>query len=221
MLRFGPDGAITDTLDIPRWPSQARGVCLAPGGRWTMHPSGQLLSGFSDKYSIDLRQPAGKVLRIQRAAQPVGFESGERSELEDDIANSGPPIESMSVSQGKAPVIEYGPRQTVPQTKPIFRTLTAGLDGRIWVQLHSKAVKINPDSETVRPACNVDRKGDPPKITWREPILWDVFEEDGDYLGIVAVPPRTSLRAMDGDRVWAVQRGDSDEEYVVRYRIAR
>jgi len=223
MLRFGPDGTITDTLEIPRWPAsaQTQGVCLGPSGRWAMHPSGQLLSGYTNTYSIDLRQPAGKVLRMQRTATPVAFESGERAELEDDIARSGPPIESMSISQGKAPVIQYGPRQTVPQTKPIFRNLVAGLDGRIWVQLHTRAVKINPDSVTVRPACSVDRKGDPPKISWREPILWDVFEEDGDYLGVVAVPPRTSLRAMDGDRVWAVQRGDSDEEYVVRYRIAR
>jgi hypothetical protein len=31
----------------------------------------------------------------------------------------------------------------------------------------------------------------------------------------------TTIRLASGDTVWAVQRGESDEEYVVRYRIAR
>jgi hypothetical protein len=51
--------------------------------------------------------------------------------------------------------------------------------------------------------------------------VWDVFEEDGDYLGAVTVPPMTTIRAANGDTVWAVQRGESDEEYVVRFRIVR
>ena len=223
MLRVAPGGAIVDTLDVPRWTTspQSRGVCLAPGGRWAMHPSGRFVAGLTDSYSLDLQQPAGKILRIQRAVEPVAFESGERSELEADIANSGPPIESMSISQGREPVIEYGPRQTVPAVKPLFRTILAGADGRIWVQRHTRAEKIDPAVETVRPACSVDRKGDPPTITWREPIVWDVFEEDGDYLGAVAVPPMTTISAVNGDTVWAVQRGESDEEYVVRFRIAR
>ena len=223
LLRVAPGGAVVDTLDIPRWPADParRGVCLAPGGRWVLHPSGQFVAGSSDTYSFDLRQADGKVLRIQRAAEPVAFEPGERSELEDDIANSGPPIESMSISSGKAPVIEHGPRQTIPPSKPFFRTLVAGADGRIWVQRHTRAVKIDPAKETVRPACSVDRKGDPPALAWREPIVWDVFEENGSYLGAVAVPPRTTLRAMNGDTIWAVQRGDSDEEYVVRFRLTR
>ena len=223
LLRIGTDGKIVDTLDVPRWTPSAevRGLCLAPNHRWTLHPSGQFLRGISSAYSLDLRQPDGKVLRIQRAAEPVPFESGERSELEADIANSGPPIESMSISAGKAPVIEYGPRQTIPQSKPFFRNLVAGADGRIWVQRHTRAEKVDPAKETVRPACNVDRKGDPPVITWREPNVWDVFEENGTYLGAVAVPPRTTLRAINGDTVWGVQRGDSDEEYVVRFRLTR
>jgi hypothetical protein len=223
LLRVAPDGHIVDTLDVPSRPANAanRGICLAPGMRWALHASGQFLTVVTDNYSLDLRQPEGKVLRIQRVVEPVAFESGERSELEADIASSGPPIESMMISAGKAPVIEYGPRQTVPPVKPLIRNILAAADGRIWVQRHTHAEKIDPATETVRPACNVDRKGDPPTITWREPIVWDVFEETGTYLGAVAVPPRTTIRAANGDMVWAVQRGESDEEYVVRYRIAR
>jgi hypothetical protein len=223
LLRFAPDGKIMDTLDVPRSPADAqnRGICLGAAGRWALHPSGHIISGQTDSYSLDLRQPSGKVLRIQRVVEPVGFESGERSELESDIERSDPPIESMSITTGKAPVIEYGARQTVPPVKPVFRTLLTGTDGRIWVQRHTRAEKIDPAAETVRSPCNAERKEDAPPLTWREPIVWDVFEEDGTYLGPVAVPPMTTLRIMTGDTVWAVQRGASDEEYVVRFRLAR
>jgi hypothetical protein len=222
LLRIAPGGQIVDTLDVPRWTTDpaSRGVCLAPGGRWVMHPSGQFVAGVTDKYSIDLRQPSGKVVRIQRAVEPVAFESGERAELEADIAGGGQPIESVSITAGKPPVIEYGARQTVPAVKPIFRNLLTGSDGRIWVQLHTRAEEIDPATETVVSPCNVERKAEAPSLSWREAIVWDVFEEDGRYLGVVAVPPRTTLRTMSADRVWAVQRGANDEEYVVRYRIA-
>jgi hypothetical protein len=224
MLRITPAGHVVDTLDAPRWTINpgAGGICLAPDGRWAMHPSGQFVAGMSDRYALDLRRVDGKVLRIERVAEPVGFESGERSELETDIASSGPPIASVMITAGKAPVFEYGPRQTVPQTKPLFKNILVGADGRIWLERHTRAEKIDPTKETVRAVCSADRRNSPPpSISWREPIVWDVFEEDGDYLGAVAVPPRTELRAARGDTVWAVQRGDSDEEYVVRFRVAR
>lgn len=223
LLRIAPGGEVVDTLDVPEWEPNpaAADVCLAPRGQWTLHASGAFVAGRSDAYSLELRHKDGRVTRIQRAVQPVAFTSGERDELEADIAASDPPIRSMSISSGRAPVIEYGGRQTVPQTKPYFRRIVAAQDGRIWVQVHAPAEKVDSAYAGVRSPCNAERKGEPLPITWREPLVWDVFETNGDYLGPVALPPRTTLRMMRGDRVWAVVRGESDEEYLVRFRLVR
>ena len=223
LLRMSPGGEIVDTIAVPTWPQNSanRSVCLAPRGQWAFHPSGAFVTGVSDAYSLDI-QPlsGGRVVRIQRAAQPVAFASGERDELEADISTSGPPIESVSITRGQVPVVVHGQKQTVPATKPFFRRVITGDDGRIWVQVHAPAQKLDASGVAERSPCNADRKGEPMRMTWSEPIVWDVFEADGRYLGPVAVPPRTTLRKVRGDRVWAVHRGESDEEYLVRFRLA-
>ncbi len=56
-------------------------------------------------------------------------------------------------------------------------------------------------------------------MTWREPRTFDVFEPDGVFLGTVVGPPQTELYLWKGDFAWGVERGPSDEPYVVRFRI--
>ena len=59
----------------------------------------------------------------------------------------------------------------------------------------------------------------PPPTTWREPTVYDVFEEDGSYLGEVRVPPRVSLMVLGRDTVWGTRLGEHDEPYIVRLRL--
>jgi hypothetical protein len=64
--------------------------------------------------------------------------------------------------------------------------------------------------------------GDMPKLPqpkWRDPIVYDVFDPDGRYLGRVPAPPKTSFKTMRGDHVWAVRRDSLDVEQVVRFRV--
>jgi hypothetical protein len=58
-----------------------------------------------------------------------------------------------------------------------------------------------------------------PPLRWRERRRYDVFGRDGSYLGRIELPPRTTLSEAKGNRVWAIQRGEDDEQYVIRYRI--
>jgi hypothetical protein len=46
-----------------------------------------------------------------------------------------------------------------------------------------------------------------------------VFQSDGTYLGQLELAPGTELAEAKGDRLWVIQRGADDEQYVVRYRI--
>jgi tricorn protease-like protein len=58
-----------------------------------------------------------------------------------------------------------------------------------------------------------------PVITWRTPTVYEVFDQDGRFLGRVAFPPRTTLMEADGNTVWAIGRNEDDLPAVSRYRI--
>lgn len=61
-----------------------------------------------------------------------------------------------------------------------------------------------------------------PPLRWREPVVFDVFDPDGRYLGEVRAPEGFSLNPspyIRGDRVWAVVRDELDVSYVVRFRV--
>ena len=48
---------------------------------------------------------------------------------------------------------------------------------------------------------------------------YDVFDQDGRYLGEVQAPEQSRLQAAVGDTVWAYEIGDLDETWVVVYRL--
>ena len=49
--------------------------------------------------------------------------------------------------------------------------------------------------------------------------VMDVFRRDGSYLGEVPLPPRTRPVAVQADRLYAIQLGEFDEPYIIKYRI--
>jgi hypothetical protein len=55
-----------------------------------------------------------------------------------------------------------------------------------------------------------------------EPVVFDVFEADGRYIGQVRAPRGFSMNPQPiarGDHVWAVFRDELDVNYVARFRI--
>ena len=58
-----------------------------------------------------------------------------------------------------------------------------------------------------------------PPARWREPPVFDVFEPDGRFLGMLTLPVRARLMQARGDQVWAIDRDELGVEYVVRYGI--
>ena len=105
----------------------------------------------------------------------------------------------------------------IPPTKPVLRALYAGKDGRIWARLYQPGERL-PDDE-LEPGPD----GLPPVAQFREPVVFDVFEKDGRYLGRVASPARFSTRPRPifrGGHVRSTERDELGVQYVVRYRIA-
>ena len=189
-------GNFTSTILVP--------IPLTARHYWALHPTGHFVTGISSDYRIDLGLDSG-VLRIERVFVPVAISPEERTHHREDI------IRSMRVTQ---PDWRWnGP--PIPGTRPPFRGLAAGRDGRIWVRLSTEAQPV--ENEFYDPQ---NPNSDP--VLWRSPLRYDVFEPDGTYLGTV-VPPEGFSGArrpvFDGEHVWAVTQDELGVERVVRYRV--
>ena len=218
LARIDPEGAVIDTLLPPgrdhldpmvhaRDGDQTNSVPVpfTPRYQWTFSPLGYFVHGLSDEYRILLDAP-GAPLRVERpghvGARVVPDEAeAERRAITRNMRNTEP---GWSWN---------GP--DMPDVKPPFEELLVGRDGRVWVRVHQTARRV---VETVRTEA-----GDETIETWVEPLLFDVFEPDGSYLGAVR-GPETGMSfwaspVMDGDRMWAVTWDALDVAYVVRYRV--
>ncbi len=216
------DGTHVETLDPPgsdfeppsveiRFPTPIGGRSSAPYAvpltarrYWTVHPNGHFLTGISTGYRINLQRGDG-VLRIERAYDPAPVSAAERSHFTDQLT-SGIHRTDPDWSWNGPPV---------PETKPPFRGVIAGRGGRIWVWMWTEAHAVEND----------DYDPDDPRstpVTWRSPLRYDAFQDDGTYLGALVVPDEVTYQpdpVFDGDHVWAVARDELGVQRVIRYRI--
>ena len=217
---YGPDGTLGDSILAPDWGFEAptisvsgegfsmmNSVPFSPTEHWTFSPRGYMIGGVSDRYAVDLFRPDGSVLRLERVVGEVPVQADERAYAEERATHSFRRASGDWKWNGPA----------IPAHKPPFRTLHAGRDGRLYVQLWTPGERI-PDDEVE----SVDDPNAPPPERWREPVVYDVFEEDGTYLGQIHAPEifRTHPQPVfDGERVWAVTTDDLDVQYVTRFRV--
>lgn len=213
-------GGVRDTLVVPMWgPEPATLSAQTPDGGSTTSttlpwgggsdarptPLGGLLAGPGGHYVFYLLPPSGKPTRVERGYAPVPVSSTESSERRAQIEQT---MRRLDPSWNWT-----GP--DIPSTKPAYRELQVGEDGRAWVRLYTPGEPIPADE------LPVPEPGAPPRVvlTTREPPLFDVFAPNGDYLGRVRPPARTRLLRMRGNAAWGVERDSLDVPYAVRYRI--
>ena len=221
LIFLGPDGTPLDTVPQPSSDyepptltaelvtgnsssSTSTLVPFSPTFAWALHPSGHFLTGLATEYRIELGRDDG-VLRIERDYEPVPVSNGERGFFREMIT------QQMRNTQ---PDWSWdGP--SIPDYKPPFLQLHPGRDGRIWVLPwptwdFSESDERDPADTPAGPMMN---------LVWTS---YDVFEEDGTFLGTVQAPEGFSalpVPVFGGDHVWAVSRDELGVERVVRYRI--
>ena len=217
--RYAPDGTAGDSIAAPHWTwdraiikAQREGstsvsdVPFSPEAHWAFSPLGYMVGGLSTAYRIDMFRPEG-TMRLERNAAPVPVAGEEAADLR-RVATE----EFRSEYPGWT---WNGP--DVPATKPPFRELFVGDDGRIWV------VVSRPGVEDPTVEAEVVDDGPSPSA-WSEPVAFDVFAPDGRYLGEVTTPvgflasPQPVFR---GDTVWATAEDTDGVRYVRRYEVVR
>jgi hypothetical protein len=227
LVRMRPDGTAVDTIGPPQYdfvtPSiiaerktdsgtnrSQNTVPFAPSFQWTFSPHGYFVAGVSSRYAVDLHRTDGSVLRIAREVEPVSVPAAEKADAEARVV--------VNMKRVDPDWRWNGP--PIPDVKPAYRSISAGTDGRIWVRqsVPSSEVKWT-EEEQLAAREQPDR---PPPPRYREPVVFDVFEPDGRYVGEVRAPKGFSLNpqpVFGRDRVWAVFRDSLEVNYVVRYRI--
>jgi hypothetical protein len=216
LIWLGPDGEVRDTLfepdlgyEVPLVQETVRRgtsvligtwrVPFTPPAYWTFSPHGYYVAGIGGRYAVSLFRVDEMVLRIERDIAPVPVHPEEAVAWREAIV--------ASVRQVSTGWRWNGP--DISDTKPAFRELEVGLDGRIWVRLHQQAERQEP----------VDSEEPDPERVWPEPTVYDMFEPDGRYLGAVSVPRETTIHVMRGDYVWGITRDSLDVQYIERFRL--
>jgi len=238
LMRYGSDGSIEDTIpdpevdyvspslevEVPGGDPVEFPIPLTPRAYWTRTPAGDVVTAISDRYALDVLRPDGSIVRIEREYALVPASREERSTLYRNVDKQARQIDYRWTWRG--PII--------PEEKPPFKGLFADADGRIWVQLHQAAELTGEFAASEAgsgAAADPDTTADPeaedrlPTVRdWREPIVFDVFEPDGRYLGQVSAPPgfRTQpLPSIQGNGVWAAVSDRGGVPDVVRFEIER
>ncbi|HEU4631071.1 MAG TPA: 6-bladed beta-propeller [Gemmatimonadaceae bacterium] len=187
--------------------SAAQGVPFAPQPLAELSPRGYLVSAPGDPYAVLLERRDAPPLRIERDVAPVPVSEAERGDEEARVTAwlrnvdpgwtwDGPPI---------------------PDHKPAVRRLRFDAAGRLWVERELASTRI-PDAELSDAPASRGLFPIPPR-RWRAPVVYDLFEPDGRFLGTVERPRGATFLHMSGDTVWGAQRDSLDVPYVMRWHL--
>lgn len=166
---------------------------------------GYWIHGISTEYAFTLLKPEGPV-RVEKNHDPVSITDGERAEEEAFTIRNMRRTDPNWRWNG-API---------PETKPPYTRIFGGEDGTIWVHLYQPGVRReDPGYDPTEPNALPDE--------WHEPVVFDVFEDDGRYLGAVRAPMHLRARFLQPlftkDWVLGVVTDEYDVETVVKFRV--
>ncbi|MFW6083942.1 MAG: hypothetical protein ACODAA_01900 [Gemmatimonadota bacterium] len=220
MARYHPDGTI-DTVDVPDLGfeepmisgesenSMSRSnVPFSPNQQTAYSPLGYFVAGISDDYSFMLLRADEPVVDISMDHEPVPVKAEEAEieraritkNFEDNFPGwtwNGPPI---------------------PDVKPAYGDLLVSEEGRIWVRVSVPSERHMTEEERRAEEERTERPVNP----YRPPVVFDVFEPTGEYLGRVETPDGFRLypRPVIRDRtVWAVVTDELDVPRLHRFAV--
>jgi hypothetical protein len=214
------DGEPVDTLDVPTRGYQApfvearnedswsrTPVPFSPREHWTVHSGGDFVIGVSTAYRIDRIRNDGMVLRIERDADAALVQPAEAAWHRDRLTRNLRNVQPGWRWRGA----------NVPSEKPPFQEIIPGSDGSLWVLRHTVA------REEDDPSWDPERPDDAARTRWVEPLVFDVFDDEGRYMGPVRAPDgfqrfRRGVFGLDG--VVAVVTHELGFEQVVSYDLA-
>ena len=153
-------------------------VPFAPSDVWTLSPSGAVIGGVSEDYSFEIRHPDGRITRVVKDWDPVPVDPDEGEWFKRNATARMRRMFPEWIWNGS----------DVPSHKPAYSQLLADLSGRIWVRRPGSGYHVDTECHE-NPLVESDNE----EPCWREHTTWDVFDEEGRFLGKADVPEGISL----------------------------
>jgi len=208
-VRVDRNGAIVDT--IHRMPTSRsvrfegavmRFSAYDPEPHWTLDRQGQLYTGMTGEYRIEIRTVDGSLRSVvtrEHSNQPIteadqrAFLNMLRRTLTDQHVD--PALIAQMIS-GMSFAAHY----------PAFALFQPGPRGTLWVQ-------------RIRTATDAEREGDAFEATDLGDTAFDVFDAQGRFVAVVHLPARFVPLTYVGDQFYGMWRDDLDVQYVMAVEV--
>lgn len=209
VVRRGADGVILDTLlELPLGQSielgdgEPRLTVFAPEPMWAVAPDGGVVAGLNSEYRLRVHSPDGAVRRIiERAGERTPLSDADREAFRHALRHAwrhaGMPAQALEIVSQSLGFAEH---------YPAYASLFGGPDGTLWVQRVRTPESVREHGGSL----DVQDIGGP---------AWDVFDNEGRYLGVVRMPGRFTPMLFREDRVYGVLRDEMDVQYVARMAL--
>ncbi len=213
IARIAPDGTVAEELaSFPSGETFSMGADGLPHFRffspepvWTVTTDGRFVKGLNSEYSLHVRGEGGEggtIIRRNFTRRTVT--EGEQRSFRNAIVQAW---EEAGLPQ---PVVQQmAGNITFEEHWPALFTIAAGPDGTVWVQ------RIDPsrlfEGESMMDFQNLQMGS----------AEWDVFGQDGRFLGVVELPEGFTPRRVRGDLIYGLHLDAMDVPRVMRLRIIR
>lgn len=210
----GVRGQILDTL---AWLPSSRYFTLGGGTQelrfYTGAPevelrsNGGLVAGHTDRYRLQWYDSKGNLERIVTLRRdPIPFDDHEQTACLDLF-------ESVWKRWDLSPERISFVKSTIrfEQSYPAYRRLEHGPRGTLWVQQVRPTSDLTPEEVENEDGVYPWPYGSP---------KWDVFDQEGRYLGVVDVPRDFGLVLFYGDKMYGQWKDELDVQYLVVMEVA-
>lgn len=170
---------------------------------WDATPSGVLVTGMNNQVRLEVHRTDGtleRVVVLPGEAAPVT--EGDQTLIKE--AMRGLMMDQGAPPQAVAPFIES---MQFAERYPRFAQIVVGPGGSLWLQRILTAEGVVEGG-----ALDFQNLGSDD---------WDVFDAEGRYLGVLAMPTRFQPLRLIDDVLWGVQRDEFDVPAVAGYRVVQ
>jgi len=212
---YDTTGAVVDTVAVIPKGKMLEGITegqaaikiFAAEPIWDLDAEGSVYYAMNDQFRILVNTADGALTRIvKKAVEPKPVEESDKTAIlrlmREQYEQFGVPPQAIEQIMQGVSFAEFYPE---------FGQMFVGPEKTIWVQRFRSA-------KDMAAASDEEVEFDPQAIGSPE---WEIFDDQGRFMGVVTLPDRFRPVAIDGDHLFGVWQDELDVQYVMRLQVNR